>query len=232
MSHEFDPLASYRATVARDLEAVVDNVRLTHVEILKHELRLINEGRPTGRVDLSPPAACLLIADALGAEQRQALPLATSLGLMMTMASIFQELEADDVHGGESLETAWGMPRSLNAGDAFFVLAQQSILRDSGLDESRIFEASAVLSTASRALSEDIYASRRRDALRLLPQALALGAVAAGANEATISELKGFAETLARDGFDATQQALQTMSINDQAKSRLEEMAAFLVRGR
>lgn len=232
MSHDFDPLASYRFAVAEDLESVIDNVRLSHVEILKHELRLINEGRPTGRVDLSGPAACLLSAEALGGAREQALPFATSLALMRTMASIFQEFEADDVHSGESLETVWGLPRALNAGDAFFVLAQQSILRDSGLDEGRVFAASALLSTASRELFQDIYTSRPSGPLRLLPQSLALGAIAAGASETTVNELKEFGEMLLRDDFDAIQRRLQLMPVDDQTKSKLEELAVHLTRGR
>ena len=231
MSLKFDALATYRAAVAHDLEAVVDDVRLSHAEILKHELRLIGEGRPTGRVDLSAAASCLLVAEALGGERAQALPFATSLALMTTMASVLQELEADDVHGGESLETVWGMPRSLNAGDAFFVLAQQSVLRDAARGAERSFQASAELSSGSRALSEDIFASRRNPR-RLLPQALALAAIAAGAGEVTVGELREFGAALTSESFDANQQRLESLSINDQAKSKLEELAAYFSRGR
>jgi hypothetical protein len=192
---------------------------------------LIGEGRPTGRVDLSAAASCLLVADALGGDRSQALPLATSLAFMTAMASIFQELEADDVHGGESLETAWGMPRSVNAGDAFFVLAQQSVLRETGLDAETTFAATEVLSAASRALSEDIYAARRNPR-RILPHALAMGALAAHAGPAAAQELQAFGELLERAGFDETQRRVETLHVEASAKSKLEELAAYFTRGR
>ena len=232
MSREFDPLTSYRVAVALDLESVVNDVRLIHVDILKHELKLIGQGRPTGRVDLSAPGACLMIAEALGAPQEQALPLASALAFMQTMASIFRELEADDVHGGESLETIWGLPRTVNAGDAFFVLAQQSVLRDTGIDEDRLFAATAVLGAASRLLAEELFAGRGQSAYRLLPQALALGAIAAGCREDVARELREFGEAAGRESFDAAQARIQGMAVGDRAKSRLEELTAFMARGR
>ena len=232
MSQDFDPLASYRVAVAQDLAATVNDVHLTHVDILQHELRLISEGRPTGRVDLSAPGACLMVAEALGGEQSQALPVASALAFMQTMASIFQELEAADVHGGESLETLWGMPRTLNAGDAFFVLAQQSVLRESGLDESRFFEASTELTEVSRLLAEDVRTGRSHDGMALLPQGLALGAIAASAGETAVNELKEYGEAVGRESFDTTQARIQAMTVGERAKSRLEELAAFMARGR
>jgi hypothetical protein len=65
-----------------------------------------------------------------------------------------------------------------------------------------------------------------------LPQAFALAAIATGAGDVAIGELREFGAALTSESFDANQQRLESLSINDQAKSKLEELAAYFSRGR
>ena len=88
-----------------------------------------------------------------------------------------------------SLSTAWGMPRSLNAGDAFFAMAQESVLAaPAELTAADRLQATRILDGGSRDLLDALFAANgNADPVAigqraLLPAAMALGALLGGAD--------------------------------------------------
>jgi hypothetical protein len=145
------------------------------------------------------PAAllCLRLAEAVGGKADAALPAATSLALLSLMGRVLVGLEAQG--GGASLSTAWGMPRSLNAGDAFYALAQDVLLRNEGgmPAERRLLEVDT-LDEASRAYAEALQAAPEGMQLEAGEQALrsaaaALAGIVCGTDGDTMTRLRGIA---------------------------------------
>jgi len=143
--------------------------------------------------------ACLSAAEAAGGPAEAAIPAAVALTLISQMGMVFVGLE--NSRGGASLSTAWGMPRSLNAGDALFATAQESLLAfpDEITAENRL-RAASILDNGSRALVEALLvlgeehdpaaASQRA----LLPAAMALGGVFGGGDDRVRERLQGLGE--------------------------------------
>lgn len=138
--------------------------------------------------------ACLAAAEAAGGSAKAALPGAVAVAALAQMALVFSGLENSG--GAASLSTAWGMPRSLNVGDAFFALAQESILLASvELAAEERLQATRILDASSRALVDALFgASEHADVAlagqrALLPSAMALGGLYAGAGEDVRTQL-------------------------------------------
>ncbi|HEX5141335.1 MAG TPA: hypothetical protein VFX19_10345 [Dehalococcoidia bacterium] len=184
-----DPWARYRSLIRDGLEQAAADIDFTHAQLVREQLsaRTLDE-------ELVPAILCLRMAESIGANAESALPGATALALLAEMATVFLSLTSG--HGGPSLSTAWGMPRTLNAGDAFFAAAHHAILADpqeiSG--QSRL-QAAAILDDATKGLMEMLNAGGEgvtvaEGSRTLLPAALLLAGVYAGADDGTVQALK------------------------------------------
>jgi geranylgeranyl pyrophosphate synthase len=216
MSPDPDPLATYRAVVAEDIARLLAGVKFSHVEVLKQQLSLASHQKGHGQAAFGAAPLCLLTAEVLGGVVAQALPLATSLALLETMAAVFEDVAASEDETGDGLVATWGMPRSLNAADALFALAQQSFLR---ADEFRLEAASSALTSAARSLCQDLCAGRV-DTSRLLPLAIAFGEIAAARSLETVP---GPDEAV--DGLPAR---IRALPISVEQKKRLQDAAVSL----
>jgi geranylgeranyl pyrophosphate synthase len=176
----------------------IDAVRFSHAELLREQIEA------GGLEDDLAALLCLRLAEAAGAKPEAALRPATSLALLSQMARLFLSLEARG--GAASLSTAWGMPRALNAGDAFYALAQEALLApDDEVTPAQRLRAVDVLNGASRRLAEALHGAPEGKQLEAGQQALCVAAASlagiyADADEATSTKMKGFAESLLSPG--------------------------------
>jgi hypothetical protein len=176
-----DAFAEYRPALEAALTRALDGLSTSHVVLLSHQLE--NGGaRDAGLL-------CLLTADALGAPQRAAEPAAVALALLDAMGATFDDLERD----GASL-ARYGMPRSLNAGDGFYALAQSALLHAAEVHDAETHLATVERFDATcRAYAEELHARLQADyaprAPALTPAALAFAALAAGVSGATVDAL-------------------------------------------
>ena len=194
-----DPWARYRHLLLKSLDDAANGIEFTHAE-------LVREQQASGAGEsLLAGIVCLRAAEALGASAERAVPGATAVVLVAQMADVFLSLESQD--GGASLSTAWGMPRALNAGDAFFAAAQHAILEDDGeISVQRRLQALSILDEATRRyMGALLAASEARTGAReeqpLLLAALLLAGVYAGADDLTMSRLRRLGGTW--EGLDA-----------------------------
>jgi hypothetical protein len=195
-----DPWARYRALLQEALDGAVSDIEFSHAELVREQV--LAAGR-----DNVPQAGvvCLRAAEALGASAESALPGATALALVVQMGDVFLSLESQD--GGSSLSTAWGMPRALNAGDAFFAAAQHTLLADEGeISVARRLRALSILDDAIRHFMEALNAPAEEATIArgeqpLLAAALLLAGLYAGADDDTMSRLRRLGS--AWSGLDA-----------------------------
>ena len=221
MNPEQDLLAPYRRRVTEDVEALLNGLELGCAEVARQAW----ERRDRHERDLTGASVCLLTADALAGAAEDALPSATALALLQAMATTFEDLRRSNGYGG-GLPAVWGMPRALNAGDAFFVLAQQSVLRltEKGLDDKRVLEAAILLTATARELCDDLL-SATAPAPRLGPP-FALGAIAVGATPAVVKALTTFGSAIDRGEDYETH--LARIEVADGAMRRLRDAASYL----
>jgi hypothetical protein len=108
-----------------------------------------------GATSMMPALFCLGLGRSLGGSEEATLAPAVSLALLAQMARVFCELDT-----GTGISVAWGMPRALNAGDAFYAMAQKQLLQGcAGLSPEIGVEALQTLDDASRELSEALQAA-------------------------------------------------------------------------
>jgi hypothetical protein len=174
----------------------LDAIEFSHGQLMREQ------------VEASDPAAyepaalaCLAAAEAAGGTARAALPGAVSIALMSQMALVFMGLENSG--GVASLSTAWGMPRSLNAGDAMFAVAQDSLLAavDELTAEERL-QATRILDGGARTMVDALFDAPEGDVASvsqraLLPAAMALGGLLGGANPKTRERLRSLGQAWA-----------------------------------
>jgi geranylgeranyl diphosphate synthase type I len=138
--------------------------------------------------------ACLASAEAVGGSPQAAMPGAVSIVLLAHMGLVFTGLE--NAGGAAGLSTAWGMPRSLNAGDALFALAQQVLLAaPNELTAADRLAAVSLIDRGGRELFEALHgAGPDGDPVAagqraLLPVALTLGGLLGGGGPRTRERL-------------------------------------------
>ena len=221
MNSEQDLLAPYRRRVAEDVEALLNGLELGYAEVARQAW----ERRDRHERDLTGASVCLLTADALAGAAEDALPPAIALAFLHAMASTFEDLHGSNEYG-DGLPAVWGMPRALNAGDAFFILAQQSVLRltEKGLADERVLEAAILLTATARDLCDDLL-SATAPAPRLGPP-FALGAIAAGATPTVVAALATFGSAIGRGEDYETH--LARIEVADVAMRRLRDAAHHL----
>lgn len=154
------------------------------------------------------PALCLLCCEAVGGDLRQAMPAGAAIELVHNFTLIHDDIEdaSDTRHGRETLWRIVGVPLAINAGDGMFVQGQRTLLRlqDVGVPPERVLLASRALNDACIALCEGQHADigfETRDHVTqaeyeamidgktasLLAASMAIGAIAGGADDATVA---------------------------------------------
>jgi hypothetical protein len=142
---------------------------------------------------MMPALFCLGLGRALGSSEEATLAPAVSLALLVQMARVFCDLDT-----GTGISAAWGMPRALNAGDAFYVMAQERLLQGcAGLSPEIGVVALRTLDGASREFSEALQASTAagadglaQAARSLYPFAGRLAGLMLGLESATSEEIQ------------------------------------------
>lgn len=167
------------------------------------------------------PLLCLAAAEALGSEAEAALPAATALFFLGEMGRVFR-----DVAEGGGLAGPWGMPRALNAGDAFFALAQAALLADASADAERQLRALARLDEAARGLCAELVGESAAGRA-LVVAALGLAGIVAGLSEEALAAVEGYAAGLAAGAPDESRLAV----LPPEVRRRLAEAAKTVTGG-
>jgi geranylgeranyl diphosphate synthase, type I len=162
------------------------------------------------------PAITLLCAGACGGDYATAMPAAVGVELLHNFTLIHDDIEDRSPlrHGRPTLWTRWGVAQAVNAGDALFSIAQLALL---GLEETC---GEAVAARAARELNqmclrltrgqyldiafeddeavelETYLAMIQGKTAALIAYAAAVGGMAAGADETSVSGLAGYGESL------------------------------------
>lgn len=104
------------------------------------------------------PLFCLLCCEACGGEWQRALPAAAAVELVHNFSLIHDDIEDSDTtrRGRPTAWTLWGIPQTLNAGDALYALSQLALLRleRTGLPAEAIVDAARLLNETSLRLTE------------------------------------------------------------------------------
>jgi hypothetical protein len=211
VSPEAQPLANYEAALIDDLRSTLAAVDFTHAAVLRRQLDLVEQG--DGARDLTSGALCLLTGEALGVDSRFVRSAALTLGLLSLSAAVLRGLMAPDARPAGSLESAWGMPRTLNAGDAFYVLAQQAFSRLNAHDLAAhdVIKASRYVRSAARLLCDDLLLQGLDASRQPIDAALALAALGSGASEETVDSLAA-----------GDRARLETLKMTHEARERLQ----------
>jgi hypothetical protein len=220
MSASTDPFAGLRPLLRDAIRRAVEGHGGTHAELLREQV-----ARSAG--DHSAALLCLLGASACGASPEQALPAAKALALLAEMENTFDSIAAEEAGG---LVEIWGMPRTLNAGDAFFNLAQAAFLEAvDAIEAPRHRAAFALYDIACRGFSESLADAGPDEAARrqVLAAALALGALLVGAPPAVIDELAAAVQRM--DGSASDAQRFDIEGITASGRLQLAAAANFLV---
>jgi geranylgeranyl diphosphate synthase type I len=206
-----DVLSRYRDPVVAAMRAALDRPGVGHLRLMRYHLGWEDAAghavAPAGGKMLRP-ALCLLCCEAAGGDAARAMPAAAALELLHNFTLIHDDIEdsSDTRHGRETLWRVAGVPQAINAGDGMCVLAQRALLRmaDAGVEAERVLNAARTLDEACVALCEGQYAdigfeTRDRVSLAeyvamvdgktasLIGAAMAIGAIAGGADAATVA---------------------------------------------
>jgi geranylgeranyl diphosphate synthase type I len=217
-----DVLSRYRDPVVAAMRAALERPGVGHVRLMRYHLgwedaagnAVASEGGKMLR-----PALCLLCCEAAGGTIARAMPAAAALELLHNFTLIHDDIEdsSDTRHGRETLWRVVGVPQAINAGDGMFVLAQRTLMgmAEAGVDAARVLDAARTLDEACVALCEGQYAdigfeTRERVTLAeyvamidgktasLLGASMAIGAIAAGADAATVAAFGACGRMLGR----------------------------------
>lgn len=204
-------LSRYRNAIMAALHDVLDRRDLAHAALMRYHFGFEDlAGTPTETSGgkMLRPALCLLCCEAVGGDVRQAMPAAAAIELVHNFTLIHDDIEdaSDTRHGRETLWRVAGVPQAINAGDGMFVQAQRTLLRmeDAGVPPDRVLLASRTLNDACVALCEGQYADIAFEARESVAQAeyeamidgktasllgasMAIGAIAGGADAATVA---------------------------------------------
>lgn len=205
-----DPWARHRELLQAGIARCLDDAdsRLTNHQLVREQMEAADPAEYE-----SASLICLAAAEAVGSPPEAAVSGAVSLAFLSQMAVVFTRLE--NAGGAPSLSTAWGMPRALNAGDAYFALAQECLL--SGMEEIPFedrFAATGLLDRGGRALlnylqekaidGSSIASSQRA----LFPAALSIGALLGGADAGRRQGMAGLGDKWAEMPEDELTRAL------------------------
>ena len=206
-------LSRHRDAVVGAMRAALDRPGVRHIGLMRYHLGWQDaDGRATVPVGgkMIRPALCIVSCEAVGGDAARAMAAAAALELLHNFTLIHDDIEdaSDTRRGRETLWRVVGMPQALNAGDGMFVLAQRTLLglADAGVPADRVLEAARTLDDACVALCEgqhaDIEFEGRAEVslaeyeamiggktAALLGASMAIGAIAGGADAATVEAL-------------------------------------------
>ena len=208
-----DVLSRYRQPVLDGMRAALDRPGVQHVRYMRYHLGFEDaDGRPveTRGGKMLRPAIVLLSCEAVGGDASCAMPAAVAIELLHNFSLIHDDIEdrSETRHGRATLWTVAGLEQAINAGDGLFVVAQRTLLdlAGAGVAPDRVLAAARMLNDACVALCEGQYADlgfEQRDRVSqqeyeamiagktaaLLGAAAGVGALAAGAADATVAAL-------------------------------------------
>jgi geranylgeranyl diphosphate synthase type I len=208
-----DVLTRYRDRIVQAMRAALDRPGVDHVGLMRYHLGWADAAGktlPASGGKMLRPALCMLCCEAVGGDSARALPAAAALELVHNFTLIHDDIEDGSArrHGRETLWRVAGIPQAINAGDGMFVLARRTLLgmADAGVAPDRVLDAARALDDACVLLCEGQYAdigfeTREHVSLAeyetmiagktaaLLGASAAIGAIAGGADDATVAAL-------------------------------------------
>ncbi len=206
-------LIRYRDSVVAAMRTALERPRVEHAALMRYHLGWQDAAgeaidSPGGK--MLRPALCLLCCEAVGGDPARAMPAAAALELVHNFTLIHDDIEdaSDTRHGRETLWRVAGVAQAINAGDGMFVIAQRTLLdlATVGVSDDRALAAARLLNDACAELCEGQYADigfETRDMVHhteyaamvtgktaaLLGASAAIGAIAGGADVATVTAL-------------------------------------------
>ncbi len=201
----------YKDDITSALRTALDRPGIGHFSYMRYHLGWQDaHGHP---IDASGgkmlrPALVLVIVEAVGGRAAAAMPAAAALELVHNFTLIHDDIEddSDTRHGRDTVWRIAGIPQAINAGDGMFVLAQRTLLTlaDVGVPADRVLAAATALNEACVLLCEGQYMDigfETRDRVSqseyetmisgktaaLLGASMAIGAIAGGADDATVA---------------------------------------------
>jgi hypothetical protein len=182
-------LDELRGSIIDGLGRAVDALGSGYAAPLRRQLRA--EG------DVYDPAVLCLGLGRIGGNEERTLPCALTLGLLEEMGRVFLGLE-----DGSSVIGAWGMPRTLNAGDGLYALGRQILMTDEALDTESRLAALTIFTDAARGLSEALNAhapsgagALQKATQSLFPAAVAFAALSCDLDDDARAEFEAAAAT-------------------------------------
>ena len=208
-----EALLRYREPVVAAMRAALDRPGVDHVRLMRYHLGwedAAGRAMPPAGGKMLRPALCLLCCEAAGGDILGAMPAAAALELVHNFTLIHDDIEdnSDTRHGRATLWRVEGVPQAINAGDGMFVIARRTLLdmAGAGVPPERVLEAARILDEACVALCEGQFADigfetrervspQENEAMitgktaALLGASAAIGAIAAGADAATVAAI-------------------------------------------
>ena len=184
---------AYRTLLRESMQSAVDELDFSHAALLQQQMTL-----PKAEANLLPALVCLRISERLAGDPHAAIAPATSLALLIETASVFATLDAPE--DASQLSRSWGLPRSLNAGDALFAMGHKVLLSADEVPAERRLAATRVLDEGSRAFVEAVLPALEEDdrgmsagCSALYPAAVRLAVLFSGSDvaEERLAELVG-----------------------------------------
>jgi geranylgeranyl diphosphate synthase, type I len=209
-------LARDRELILAEMRHALDRSGIEHIGLVRYHLGWQDErGAPTGARagKMLRPVLCLLCCEAAGGDVPRAIPAAAAIELLHNFTLIHDDIEdrSETRHGRPTLWTVAGVAQAINAGDGLFAIAQCALLSldDAGVSADRILAASRWLNDGCVELCEGQHADlsfesrqsvtldeyqamvRGKSAV-LIAAACAIGAIVAGADDATVQSLSRY----------------------------------------
>ncbi len=124
----------YRDEVNVEIKAVLDEHESPLCGMMRYHLGWMDEtGKPVQAAagKMMRPTLCLLAAEAITGEYRQALPAAAAVELLHNFSLIHDDIQDDDRerHHRPTVWAIWGKPQAINAGTSMRILANQALFR-------------------------------------------------------------------------------------------------------
>jgi geranylgeranyl diphosphate synthase type I len=217
-----DITSRYRDDITGALRRALDRPDIGHFRYMRYHLGwqdAAGNAVPSGGGKMLRPALVLLSAEAVGGGAEVAMPASAALELVHNFTLIHDDIEddSDTRHGRDTVWRIAGVPQAINAGDGMFVLAQRTLLTlaDTGVAADRVLAAATALNEACIYLCEgqhmDIgFETRERvtqaeyetmisgKTAALLGASMAIGAIAGGADDATVAAFSECGRLLGR----------------------------------
>ena len=218
----YTTFARYEDSIERNLKAVFEGKDIPLYNMMNYQMGWRDEdGEKISAVTKLPriyASMCLLIAEAFGGSNSDAMPSASALELVNNYSVIHQDLQ-DGIPSRNNRSTLWwlwGPAQSINAGDGMHALARLTLLnqRNNGFSSDRVLTLIDELDSACINMCEgeylDLTYRERVDvseeaylnmvtmkSASLMSCALKLGAISANASQEMVDIVADFGEKVA-----------------------------------